>query len=418
MRLRNQLLAILLLGLFGVVGFFYFRIWVNPKPFAVIVFLGDGLTAGDLTAARQFEGGADHRLTVQTFPHTALVSNHANDFAVPDDASAATALATGVKVNNGSVAIDPNGRPLQSLLDLARERGRSVGVITNGSLADATMAAFYAHAPGAGDPAALAKQFADAKIDVALGGGALDFLPEGKDGRRRDRRDLLAELQNKGRTVVRTKADLENAPVFGTASLVGLFAGGNLAFAGQIEAGSQQPSLSDMVRRAIEFLEYHQGGYFLVVDASLITRAAEQNQGERAIAETIELDHAIATALRYAGPKALIVAVGKHATGGMVLNGYPLRSDHGVALLGKNPAGYPAITWSTGPNGPAAAGTLPAPKPSPTPAPRATEPAAVSAPTAVNNAEDVLAIGIGPGSQEVTGFLDNTQVFRILEKNL
>src|SRR5438093_6975035 len=136
MRFRNRLLALVLLGLFVAFGFLYFRIWVNPKPFAVIVFLGDGLTLRDLTAARLFDGGADHRLAMESFPHVAILSNHANDFAVPDDASAATAIATGAKVNHRSVAIDPNGRQLQSLLDLARDRGRSIGVVTTGNLTD------------------------------------------------------------------------------------------------------------------------------------------------------------------------------------------------------------------------------------------------------------------------------------------
>lgn len=416
MRLRNQLLALVLLGLFATFGFFYFRIWVNPKPFAVILFLSDGLTARDLTAARLFEGGADHRLTLQSFPNVALLSNHAHDFAVPDDAAAATALATGVRVNNRAVSIDPEGRPLASLLDLARERGRSIGLITTGNLTDPGAAAFYAHAANANEIESIAGQFAEAKIDVAMGGGAAWFLPEGKEGGlRKDQRNLLAELQKNGRTAVRTMAELEGAPVFGTSALLGLFAAGPLAFKNQIEAGSPQPGLSDMVRRAIEFLGYHQGGYFLVVDAALITRAAEQNQAERALTETLELDRAIATAMRYAGGKALILAVGKHATGGMTLNGYPLRHDHGVALLGKSPLGHPSITWSTGPNGvPLNSGSS---TPSAQPASK-TEPAAFYAPAAVNTAEDVLALGIGPGSEAVRGFLENTQVFRILEKHL
>ena len=57
---------------------------------------------------------------------------------------------------------------------------------------------------------------------MALGGGLADFLPEGKEGRRKDTRDLLAELKGKGRTIVRSKTELAETPVFGTASLLGL----------------------------------------------------------------------------------------------------------------------------------------------------------------------------------------------------
>lgn len=177
-----------------------------------------------------------------------------------------------------------------------------------------------------------------------------------------------------------------------------------------------------MVRRAIEFLQYNRGGYLLVVDAELITRAAEQNDGEHVITETLDLDRAVATALKYAGENTLTIAVGKHATGGMALNGYPLRQDHGVGLLGTNAFGFPSITWATGPNGVArdAAATANAPaapvaQPSPTKANVA--PAAFYAPSAINTAGDVIAVGVGPGSEAVRGFLDNTDIFRILKSN-
>jgi len=44
----------------------------------------------------------------------------------------------------------------------------------------------------------------------------------------------------------------------------------------QLEQRNQQPSLSDMVRRAIQLLQYNTGGYFLVVDAGLMRKAAQE----------------------------------------------------------------------------------------------------------------------------------------------
>src|SRR5262249_20295460 len=131
-----------------------------------------------------------------------------------------------------------------------------------------------------------------AKFDVVLGGGAGDFLPATKGGLRKDNRDVLAEMQGKGWEIVRSKAELEKLPVYRTAPLAGFFSPGELAFSNQIESGSQQPSLADMVQRAIEFLEVHSKGYVLVVDAGLATSAAERNDGERVITETLALDRA------------------------------------------------------------------------------------------------------------------------------
>ena len=402
MKLRNQLLALCCLLAFAAAGWLYVRTWVVQKPFGIILFVSDGLVARHITAARLYENGAGHRLTIESFPNLALLRNDARDFAVPDAAAAATALATGVKVGHRTLGQDAQGQRLKTILDLARAQGRATGLITTGSLAAPSAAAFYAQTADAREHAPIAAQLAAAKLDVILGGGAGDFLPEAKGGRRKDGRDLLAELSAQGFDLVRTKAELASAPAYRTAGLAGFFSADPLAFSDQIESGSQQPSLSDMVRRAIQFLEVHSAGYVLVIDASLATAAAESNQGERVLTETLALDRAIKTALEYAGAKSLILATGKHATGGLSLSGYPLTTDHGVGLLGVNASGQPALTWASGPNGPAAN----------------SEPAAFQTPSALNNAEDVLALGRGDGAEKLHGFLDNTAIFQILRDAL
>jgi len=405
MKLRNQLLALFCLGLFGAAGVLYVRAWVVPKTFGVILFLSDSLVAPHLTAARLYEGGAEHRLALEGFPHLALLRNSADDFAVPDAASAGTAFATGRKVNHRRLSVDASGKSLQTLLEIARKQGRSVGLVTNGRLTDPTLAAFYAHGTDARDHGAVAKQFVDANIDVALGGGAAIFSPNENAG---SGESLLAAMQRKGSEFVRTKAELESAGSYRNSALLGLFADADLAHADQIDAASQQPSLADMVRRAIQFLQTDRKGYLLIVDATLATRAAERNEGERVIQETVALDRAIAVATRYAGEKSLVIAAGKHGVGGMSLNGFPLKQDHGIALLGVNPVGYPAITWATGPSG---AGEAPPPRPK-------TEPAAFYMPAAVHTAQDVIAVGRGEGAEKLRGFLDNTAVFNILRDAL
>jgi alkaline phosphatase len=418
MNLRNQLLALFCLLVFIGAGVLFFHTWVVQKPLGVILFVGDGLVTGNLTAARLYDGGADHHLTLDTFPNLALVTNYANDYAVPDSPAAASAIATGAKVDNGVISMTEKGRALQTIIELARQRGRAVGIVTTGGLTDASIAAFYAHAEKSTAIDSIAGQFADsAHLDVALGGGAQDFTPESKSGHRKDGRDLLLEMKSRGAEIMRSKADLENAPVFTTAARVGVFANGDLAYSNQIETGSQEPTLPDMVRRAIEFLELHQRGYLLVVDAELISRAAGQNDGAHVLSETIDMDRAIATALRYAGDNAVVIAVGKHATGGMTMNGFPLRQEHGVGLLGVNAIGYPAITWTTGPMAPQKPPLTTGTQSSPAPSPAAAEPVAFYAPTAINSAQDVIAVGRGPGTDALKGVIDNTQIFQLLQHN-
>ena len=100
-KTRNRLLALGCLLVFLALGGLFYINWVVQRPFAVIVFLADNLTPSVLTPARNYQGGADHRLQIEKFPNIALVTTHANDFAVPDAAAAASSIATGQKGNNG-----------------------------------------------------------------------------------------------------------------------------------------------------------------------------------------------------------------------------------------------------------------------------------------------------------------------------
>jgi len=424
---RNQLLALFCLFVFAGLGVLYFQHWVVQKPFGIILFIGEGLAPGRLAATRLYIGGADAHLAVDSMNHLALMTNHSKDFAVSDQAAAATAMATGVKVNNRTIAMDANGKPLTSIIELARQRGRAIGLVTNAKLTDATCAAFYAHAGNPNDVDDIALQFVEgAKIDIALGGGAAEFLAETKGGVRQDGRDLLLELRRGGSDVVRTRGELETIPAWRRPKLIGVFGAAELAFANQLEEWSEQPSLSDMVRRAIELLQYNARGYLLVVDAGLMRKAAENNNAERTLGETTELDRAISVARRYAGGKSTIVVCGDVAIGGLNLNGFPFRKDSGIALLGLNSAGQPWITWATGPKGMRSYGAAKVPGAENGAAPNGNreseggnaEPAAFYTKSALNTVDDVVAFGTGPGTEALRGCIDNTQIFKMIRDEL
>jgi len=424
MKWRNQLLALFCLLAFAGLGVLYFQHWVVRKPFGIILFVGEGLAPDRLAATRVFAGGADNRLSLDSMPHVALLTNWSKDFAAQDQAAAATAIATGVRVANRALATNPDMSAITNLIELAREQGRATGLVTDAKLTNPTSAAFYAHPADPDDLESIAAEFVNgAKIDIAMGGGAAQFLPLAKGGERQDGRDLLLDLRRNGFDVVRTRADLEAIPAWRRSKVFGAFSKTELAFINQVEERSQQPSLSDMVRRAIELLQYNTDGYLLVVDAGLMRKAAQENNAERTFRQTIELDRAVAVARNYAGPKSTIIACGDVAIGGLSLNGFPFRQDSGIALLGFNAAGQPWITWATGPNGTKSYGAAKIPgnlngngNEQPDVEPR--EPAAVYTKAALCTVEDVIAFGSGPGTDVLRGVLDNTRIFEIIRDNL
>ena len=199
MKWRNQLLAVFCLLAFGGLGILYFQHWVIRKPFGIILFVGEGLSPARLAPTRVYAAGAGTRLNMDSMANAALLMNHSKDFAAPDAAAAATAIATGERVNNRALAINGDGKAIRSIVELAREHGRATGLVTDAKLTDPTSAAFYAHPSDSSDNEKIAAEFVDrGNVDIAMGGGAAQFLPATKGGDRQDNRDLLLELRGNG----------------------------------------------------------------------------------------------------------------------------------------------------------------------------------------------------------------------------
>jgi len=402
-RGRNLFIALGCLLAFAGLGFVLYTNWFVQKPFAIIVFISTNLSSGSLTPARMYQGGADQRLQLESLPNLAVTSNYSNDYAEPDVAAAASAIATGKKVNNGALSVDSNNQPLPTLLQLAQKRGRSVGLISNTTLLSPTLGAFYAPGASPVDPDTLGTRLVEkAGVNILLGGNSSQWLPELKGGSRKDDQDLILNGRQKGYYIVRNLEELNNTPGWNSPNVLGLFSENDFAFADELKATGPQPSLADLVRRGIELLQFNRKGYLLVVEAGLVEKAGNLNQGERALRELIELDRAIGTARAYAGEKALIVVAGSQNSAGLALNGLHFRKDKGVAILGKTLQGLPSITWSTGPGG-SENGSEPVAVPNPVPAPLA---------------EDVFTLSTGPGSENLRGFIDNTAIFQAISPGL
>lgn len=420
MKWRNQLLALFCLLVFFAFGVFYFQHWVVQKPFGIILFIGEGLSASELTAARLYAGGAEHTLALDSLPYTALLRNHSIDSATPDQAAAATSLATGVKVKNGSIGVDGDGKALANLVELARASGRMTGLVTNGNLTDPSLASFYGHTSNENDWQDLARALVeDAEVDVILGGGSTFFRASGKGGERSDERDLLTESQDAGYDLAQSAAELEEIPRWRRAKLFGVFADRELPFSRKEGSHDDAPSLADLVRRSIELLQFNSGGYLLVVDAALMRKAAREKNAEQTLVELLELDHAVSVALEYAGNKSAIFVCGDVEIRGPDLSGF---ADH--AFEAEN-AGQGRSVTAAEPIGAEAGGderaqvedisASKAPDMPGNPLTSSTEDSFGSRVSAAENvASDVLAFGGGLGADGLHGTLENTRIFELI----
>ena len=108
----------------------------------VILMIGDGMGPNQVRAGELVKG---KKLNMQNFPYSVKVETHSASDVITDSAAAATALATGVRTENGRVGMDWDDNVLETIVDVAAGLGKRTGVITTEELYGATPMGFSSH---------------------------------------------------------------------------------------------------------------------------------------------------------------------------------------------------------------------------------------------------------------------------------
>ena len=287
----------------------------------VILMIGDGMGVDIVSIARYYSlsvlGEDLHMVEVANNGFTGYMSTHSLDFLVTDSAAAGTALATGSKTNNGMISVLPSGLILETVLERAQKLGKSVGLVTTTRITHATPAAFASHVPSRGMENEIAVQLLEHKVNVLLGGGLRHFIPMEVEGsKRKDSRDLTKEAIAMGYTFVKTRSELLKVDPSETNLLLGLFSMSHMAY--EIDrAGTDQPSLAEMTAKAIEILSQNEKGFFLMVEGGRIDHANHANDIAAAIMDTLAFDEAVKVAFDFAkrDGHTLLIITADHVTG-------------------------------------------------------------------------------------------------------
>jgi hypothetical protein len=306
----------LIIGLFVVFCFTYYRKFIVRRPHGIVVVVAPGIDSNLLSLASQRTPGG---LTwFGKGGTTALARVWNQDGKLGDLPSIMTQFSAAEPVPRGHIGVSASGQDIDNLFYIAQRMGRNIGLISTTRLTSAGVAAFYAHAKTPDDQSKIAHDLLDStRINVMLGGGSRVFSSM-KDG---GGRDLLLEADKLGYTSVNNRDKLLDVPAWRTRRLFGLFAPEEIPpYPGSTEFG-QAPSLSEMTLMAIECLQYNLGGYFLVIEDHRIAKAMSHNQARTAVAALAELDEAITTAQAYAGENSLIVVYSPFSVGGLQITG-------------------------------------------------------------------------------------------------
>ncbi|ATL92089.1 alkaline phosphatase [Aeromonas sp. CU5] len=426
----------------------------------VILFIGDGMGPTVLTATRLFKVGEEGNLEMMKLPRSARIKTFSNDAQTTDSAPSMAAYTTGVKMNNEVIAMSSdtkavapgkdsngnktidncssdNGKPVPTILELAKAAGKSVGAVTTTELTHATPAATYSHIchrDAAYDIAAQAvpggagfNQALGDGVDVLMGGGANHWTPysASNKGGRNDNRDLTAEMKAQGYSYVTTQSELAQVT---SGKVLGLFSSkSHLDYElDRVAKGSAntQPSLSEMTAKAIDLLSQNSQGYFLMVEGGRIDHALHATNAKRSLTDAVALDEAVKTALGKVDLSNTLIVVTADHDHTMTINGYSAKGNPVLDLVKNGDGstqndvdGKPFTTLVFG-NGPNRANVRPVLTSDQVMANDYLQETGVKLASETHGGGDVMLFADGAGSNRFKGTLDNTKVFGKLREAL
>lgn len=297
------LLVMSLLGFYGSDGTGHeYKTYKN-----VILMIGDGMGFNTVAATKKIHN--IDRLPMESFPVLSQSKTRSFSSEVTDSAAGATALACGLRTYNGAISVYPFA-PLaskfntpKSLTELAKENGKSAGVVTTDKTSGATPACFSSHS-------VVRKFEADISIDQM-----------------RSNLDLI--WGSKSETISETGCKLGGFQYISSATeMNGLQPGTHSIGQFDIDAfanvtnDNDNPSLADMTGKAITQLNTNENGFFLMVEAAHIDKFSHKNIIEGSTAQVIEFNKAIQTAYDFARQdgETLVLVTADHETGGITYN--------------------------------------------------------------------------------------------------
>ena len=320
-RLKNHVLSLFAIG-FVLVVFSSLSLAAQAKN--VILMIGDGMGPAHVGVAWLYatrELGKSLVMTeVMNNGQTAYMVNDTADSTVTESAAAAVQMSTGVKVLAKSIGIGPDGRVLKTILEMAKERGKSTGLVTTSGITDATPAGFIAHVEKRSEEEKIAEQLVTSDVNILFGGRKVFFLPEAEKGKRKDGRNLLREARENGYLVVETSEEMKGAE---GKKILGLFNRDNMLY--EIDRkDSGEPSLAEMAAKALDLLSKNENGFFLMVEAGRIDHAAHHHDIAAVISDLLAFDDAVKVAYDFQKNNAdtLLVITADHETGGMMVLPY------------------------------------------------------------------------------------------------
>ncbi len=276
----------------------------NKRTKNIIFLVSDGMSTGtmvmaDLYLKRKYGRPSSWMdLYESNLGQRALMDMASASSVVTDSSAASSSWGGGVRVNNGSLNISPNGKENMPILQKFKNAGKKVGCVTTVMITHATPAGFCTWSKSRNAMSEIALNYTELGLDVMLGGGSNYF----DAAQRKDKKDVFDMLKKKGYTIARTRNEMLKAPA--NKPLYGVFAEEALPYsidrAQSTEEQASIPTLAEMTAKAIDQLKNHPNGFVIQVEGGKVDWAAHGNDIGALLYDQVAFDEAVKVALDFA----------------------------------------------------------------------------------------------------------------------
>ena len=345
--------------------------YIDEKAKNIILLIADGMSLSQITAYRMMKGSLNERISMDNFPYSGIVLTHSYNAAVTDSASSATAYSTGFKTNNGVLGLDKDLNVLENLTETIDKFGFVSSLISTSEVTHATPAAFASHVDLRWKTDIISSQMIDSKVATILGGGRYFFIPEEEGGKREDGINLLNEI-NQSHILLTQKNDLSNISGSLNKQVLGLFADEHLRDEDKKDNHKLEPSLAEMLEYSVSrsnlLIDQGCAGFFVMAEGSQVDWAGHSNDFDYLIREMEDFDEAVDLALEIAKERkdTLVVVTSDHEVGGLLIEpSNPIdnsldevKFSFNTAVGGGTHTGVPVPVYAYGPGSENFTGTL------------------------------------------------------------
>jgi glycerophosphoryl diester phosphodiesterase len=338
---------------------------------SVIFIHPDGTTPSHYALARYETEGPDGRLNWDRMDEAGVYLTHIEDQLTATSNAGAVVHAYGVKPQAGSYGLDEEGNPIESLsaqegltetgttiMEEAIAAGKATAVINSGFIAEPGTGVFLADVEDRSETEAITAEVVESGVDIILGGGETDYLPEGtvgffgEEGTRTDGRNLVEEAEEIGYTVVYTEEQLRSLPE-DTDKVLGIFAASDTYNDTTEETNAEErldnygqpgnedpPTVAEMLDAALPILSRDEDGFFAVLEEEGTDNFGNNNNGRGVVEAAVRADEAIGVALDYVEnerPNTLLITSADSNAGGVQAIDVEVKAGGDVGTVPVNP---------------------------------------------------------------------------------